>query len=609
MPSSQLQPQKTAAEVLARAAQITGVSRLTERFVPLNKVRNLYQRLHRSEQGFQMHDLLSEMQIELQVTASDMARIPKNGPVVVVANHPFGVLDGAILTSLLTEIRPDVKVMANYLLDDVPELQRYCIFVDPFGSDHSIDTNRRPLKEALHWLRAGGMLAVFPAGEVSHWQFSTAQVVDPVWNETATRLIRRTGAKALPVYFCGQNSLAFQIFGMIHPRVRTAFLLQQFLQQQGKQVEVRIGTEIGNRAIYETVDDHEATEYLRWRTYLLAHRGKRPSTFPAAVRSALSFIPETSEPVARPLAQELLAQEIDSLPGNQRLTENRDFAVYVARTEQIPNCLQELGRLRELTFRESGEGTGKARDLDQFDKYYEHLFLWHKRRNELVGAYRIGRTSEILPKYGIDGLYSSTLFKYDPALFESLGPALELGRSFVVKEYQRQYGPLLLLWKGISAIVAARPENAVLFGAVSISDDYNPASRQIIYRYFESCTQQNELCLLVKPRRPFRPPLTLRNWDCRAMCRVLHDLEDLSDPVTDVESDRKGLPVLLRQYARVGGKLLAFNVDQRFSNVLDGLVVVDLRQTESALLERYMGREAASRFQLYHRCGPQRQSE
>ena len=609
MPPFQLQPQKTPAEVLARAAQLTGVSRLTERFVPLNKVRNLYERLHRSEHGFRMHDLLAEMRIELQVADSDTARIPKTGPVVVVANHPFGVLDGAILASLLAQVRPDVKVMANYLLDDVPELQRYCIFVDPFGSDHSIDANRRPLKEALTWLRQGGMLAVFPAGEVSHWQFATAQVVDPVWNETAARLIRRTGASALPVYFCGQNSLAFQIFGMIHPRVRTAFLLQEFLQQQGKQVEVRIGSEIENRAICEVADDREATEYLRWRAYLLAHRGKRQTSFPAVMRSAFSFTSEISEPVAAPIAPELLAHEMDSLPGNHRLTENSEFVVYVAHSEQIPHGLQELGRLRELTFRESGEGTGKARDLDQFDSYYEHLILWHKRRRELVGAYRVGRTSTILPKYGIDGLYSSTLFKYEPALFEKLGPALELGRSFVVKEHQRQYGPLLLLWKGISAMVAAQPENPVLFGAVSISDDYNPASRQIIYRYFESRTQQNELSQLVGPRRPFRPPLTLRNWDCRAMCRVLRDLEDLSEPVTDVESDGKGLPVLLRQYARVGGKLLAFNVDQKFSNVLDGLVVVDLRGTEPALLERYMGREAAARFRQHHGLGEVAQVE
>ena len=217
----------------------------------------------------------------------------------------------------------------------------------------------------------------------------------------------------------------------------------------------------------------------------------------------------------------------------------------------------------------------------------------------MVGAYRAGNTAEILAARGIAGLYTSTLFRYDQRLFQKLGPALELGRSFVRPEYQRQYAPLLLLWKGIARLIATHPEIPILFGAVSISNEYNKASREMIYRFFQSRMQEDQLAGLIEPRRPFRPGL-LRRWDCRAMCRALRDLEELSVPITDVEADGKGLPILLRQYAKIGGKLLGFNVDRKFSNVLDGLVVVDLRQTDPAVLDRYMGREAALTFRRIH---------
>jgi putative hemolysin len=553
--------------------------------------------VQRSPEGFRLETLLAEMRIGLSVGAADQARIPASGPVVVVANHPYGVLDGAILTVLLTRVRPDVKVLTNFLLSDVPELQKHCIFVDPFQTDRSLESNRRGLREAVTWLQKGGMLAVFPAGEVSHWQMSAAQIVDPEWNDAAVRLIRKTGAAALPAYLCGHNGVGFQLMGMIHPKLRAAFLLQEFLNQAGKKVEVRVGSAIPADAVQSIADDHEATEYLRWRTYLLGRRSKPEASWPTALRS--KFVFKIQEPVAAPVAPDLLASELETLPEDRRLADNSDFAVYLGTAREIPQLLREVGRLRELTFRRASEGTGKSRDLDSFDDYYSHILLWHKTRQELVGAYRAGNTAEILAEHGIDGLYTSTLFRYDERIFQKLGPAVELGRSFVRPEYQRQYAPLLLLWKGIARMVARRPEVPVLFGAVSISNDYTSASREMIYRFFEAHMQEDELAGLIEPRRPFRPGL-LRRWDCSGMHRALRGLDELSQPITDVEADGKGLPILLRQYAKIGGKLLSFNVDRKFSNVLDGLVVVDLRQTEPAVLERYMGREAAARFRRVH---------
>ncbi|MGP0018697.1 MAG: lysophospholipid acyltransferase family protein [Candidatus Sulfotelmatobacter sp.] len=594
MPSDHLHADQTQGEVLSRVAEFPG---LAAKFAPVGKVRDLYRRVQRSPDGFRLESLLAEMRIGLSVRAADQARIPASGPVVVVANHPYGVLDGAILTVLLTRVRSDVKVLTNFLLSDVPELQKHCIFVDPFQTDRSLESNRRGLREAFAWLQTGGMLALFPAGEVSQWQMPAAQIVDPAWNDAAVRLIRKTGATALPVYLCGHNGVGFQLMGMIHPKLRSAFLLQEFLNQAGKTVEVRVGSGIPADAVQSIPDAHEATEYLRWRTYLLGRRSKPEAWWPTALRS--KFVFKIQEPVAAPVASELLAKELETLPEDRCLAENGDFAVYLGTAREMPQLLWEVGRLRELTFRGAGEGTGKSRDLDSFDEYYQHIFLWHKTKGELVGAYRAGNTAEILAEHGITGLYTNTLFRYDEKIFQKLGPALELGRSFVRPEYQRQYAPLLLLWKGIARMVARQPEIQVLFGAVSISNDYSSASREMIYRFFEAHMQEDELAGLIEPRRPFRPGL-LRRWDCQGMLRALRDLDELSQPITDVEADGKGLPILLRQYAKIGGKLLGFNVDRKFSNVLDGLVVVDLRQTEPAVLERYMGREGAARFRQVH---------
>jgi putative hemolysin len=343
--------------------------------------------------------------------------------------------------------------------------------------------------------------------------------------------------------------------------------------------------------------DREAIDYLRWRTYLLARRSKAKPSRLKAVRTKLAL--RKQEPVAAAVPPELLAQEVAALPPNRCLADNGDLAVYLGTAPEIPQLMREVGRVRELTFRKAGEGTGKSLDLDRFDDYYWHLLLWNKTSRELVGAYRAGNTAEILAEHGINGLYTSTLFRYDERIFQKLGAALELGRSFVRPEYQRQYAPLLLLWKGIARLIAMHPEIPVLFGAVSISNDYSKASREIIYRFFQARMQDEELAGLVEPRRPFRPPL-LRRWDYRSMCQALRDLDELAQPIADLEVDGKGLPILLRQYTKVGGRMIGFNVDHKFSDTLDGLVVVDLRQTDPTVLERYMGREAAARFHQVH---------
>jgi putative hemolysin len=571
---------------------------------PMERARELYDRVRTVEPGFRIEALLAEMKVKLEVQPADLERIPIKGPLVAVANHPFGVLDGAALAALISRVRHDVKILTNSLLQGIPEVHEHCIFVDPFHITSLADKNKRPLKQAMEWLHHGGALVVFPAGEVSQWNVREAQVTDPTWGTLAARLVRETGANALPVYFCGHNSATFQLLGLINPRLRTPFLLQEFLLQREKSVEIRLGKAIASELIANLDNDEEATEYLRLRTYLLSYRGRKPISLPKKIRFALPRKPQAQ--IAAEVPARFVINNIAALPAERLLVENTEFSVYAARASELPHLLDELGRLREITFRAAGEGTGRSADLDQFDAYYWHLLLWNKNKQELAGAYRAGNTDEIIRAHGIKGLYTNTVFRYDEKLFLKIGSALELGRSFVRPEYQRQYAPLLLLWKGIARFVAAHPETPVLFGAVSISNEYSSLSREMMVRYFEQRQVNDEdgreFSDLIHARTPFRAPV-LRRWDCGALCSLLRDLDELAEPISDVEEDGKGLPVLLKQYAKVGGRLVGFNLDRKFSDVVDGLVIVDLRQTDPPVLERYMGKQGYAGFRRFHNLG------
>jgi putative hemolysin len=314
------------------------------------------------------------------------------------------------------------------------------------------------------------------------------------------------------------------------------------------------------------------------------------------IESSFAGLRSTS-PVIDEVPGGVLKAEIDGLPPNQRLVDNGCFQVYGARAKQIPCVLQEIGRLRELTFRAVGEGSGKSADTDVFDAYYLHMFVWDPQANAVVGAYRLGLVQEILSQYGKRGLYTHSLFKYGPRILDMLKPAIELGRSFVRAEYQRSFAPMLLLWRGIARFIEASPQYAVLFGPVSISNSYSWASRELMVEYLSAHLVETRMVRHVQPRRPFRYQ---RGSPSDVGTPFPQSIEELSRMIAQIEPDHKGIPILLRQYLRLGGRIVAFNVDGKFSNVLDSLLVVDLRQIDTAVLERYMGKPAMIAFRAYH---------
>ncbi len=539
-------------------------------------------------------NLLDVLGVPIDVAAADLVRIPKEGGAVVVANHPFGGLEGIALLSLLSSIRPDVRILANSLLHCIPQFREQFFFVDPFGRSESARTNIRGIKGAIGWVESGGLLVVFPAGEVSHLDISSGRVADLEWSPSIARIIRRAKVPAIPIYCAGQNGALFQLAGLVHPRLRTVMLPRELLNKRGMTLAMRIGSSIPFSRLGMFSGDREMIGYLRERTYLLEHRGMPE----APGRSGMSRPAQFTVPVQMPVAREALVREIDALAARQRLLSHGEFQVFYAGARQMPEVLREIGRLRELAFRAVGEGTGGAADLDRFDAYYDHLVLFDRGEQEIVGAYRIGRVDHIVKWFGRDALYTSTLFRYSDDFLRRLGPALELGRSFVQPRYQKSYNPLMLLWKGIGCYVARFPRYRRLFGPVSISDDYSSMSQRCIASFLQRHAYDADLGSLVRPRTPARLHAGARSLP--ALARLAVSLDDVGAVVGELEGDGRGVPVLLRQYLRLGGKLLGLNVDPAFNNVLDALVYVDLVGTERRMLDKYMGAKEAERFLRHH---------
>ena len=570
-----------AAPVLAAADRLTGLKRLD----------GLYQRTRRdADEGDFLDRALTTLGVRLDIEPTHLDRVPTQGPLVVVANHPFGGVEGMALAQALRRRRPDLRILANHLLGRIPELDPLMIHVDPFGGAQAARRNHAPLRQCLGWLRNGGALLVFPAGAVSHWHLTERAVTDPPWQTSVAWLARRGRAAVLPVFVDGRNSMVFQLAGLVSARLRTALLVRELLHSHRRPLRVAVGRPIGSDAFAALGDDAECTAWLRLKVYALAGRqGDDPGQ---AATSASARVP-----VAAGAPASRLANEVAALPDSCRLLAQGDFAVYLTPAGQIPGVLEEIGRLRELTFRAAGEGTGRATDLDRFDPHYLHLWLWDQTHQRVAGAYRLAPVDRVLAAHGARGLYVASLFRFRRGALQSLAGAVELGRSFVAAEYQRDFQPLLLLWQGIGRFLMANPGYTRLLGPVSVARSYSDASRNLMAHYLGRYCTHPQLAGAVRgnfrPRSPAALPAATRE-------RLLSDVDAVASLVAAIEDDGKSLPVLLRHYLKLNGEVLAWNVDRDFGDVLDALLLVDLRRTDPRLLRRYMGAEGAAAFLARH---------
>ncbi|MBW3697426.1 lysophospholipid acyltransferase family protein [Vibrio sp. T187] len=552
----------------------------------LSKLDHLYQQRPEKLSSFEfMNHTLDALNIAYDVESGTIDHIPSEGPVVIVANHPLGAIEGVILADLIGSVRQDVKVLANQLLKRLPELDDLFIGIDVFNGKGSQHTNSKAVRDAHRHLADGGLLIVFPAGEVSAYPKGEKKLTDIEWSKSVAKFVKRNQATTVPIFISGKNSELFYQAGRVHPLLRTALLGRELLNKQAKTISISIGSAIPFSEVKGFEKDVDIVSYLRLNTYLMSKSDE--------VNLDTDSAPHFNTPIIEPVNAIELQREIDALPSSLLLLEQGEFSVYYSPSHHIPKLMQEIGRIREESFREVGEGSGLACDVDEYDLYYNQLFVWHNGNRELVGAYRMGLVDELIAEHGLQGLYSRSLFNYDESFITKLDNSIELGRSVVSKNYQRSLNSLLLLWKGIATFVARNPKYTHLFGPVSISNDYSHTARQLMAATLSIHHYDQEKATLVSASSPLRSNNNVF-WQTHLLSS-LASVPLLSKVLARMEQG-KGLPVLLRQYLGMNGKLVCFNVDPAFNNALDGLIVVNLKKVPLKTLGKYMGKDEAKTY-------------
>lgn len=536
-----------------------------------NKLNKVYSSSYDRDPVIFINSILEQLDIKYEIPDTDLENIPAEGPFITVSNHPFGGIDALILLKIMTAKRPDVKGMANFLLQKIDPLKEYVLPVNPFETFKDVKSSFRGLKEGLNYLKEGHIVIIFPAGEVSTYQSDTNLIIDREWQDSALKFIKTASVPVVPVYFHGTNSRWFHILGRVHPLLRTAKLASELFNKRNKIIKVRIGKPISVKEQSEFRDLARYGRYLRARTYSLGSKLEAKAFFSNRNHRRI----KDAVPVSEATDPKVIRAEFDKIRPSHELFSNKNFSVIFASTQTIPNIFREIGRLREVTFRAVGEGTNRATDIDEFDFYYNHLVVFDTDSNSIVGAYRIGKGKEIFNQYGINGFYISTLFKIKKEFNPILAESLELGRSFIVTDYQRKAMPLFLLWKGLLTVLLQNTDYRYLIGPVSISNDFSKFSKSLLVEFIKSHYYNAELAAFIKPRKKFN----IQN-DKRVDSEIIldsadRDISKVEKVVSDIESGYR-IPVLLKKYLEVNARIVGFNVDPDFNNCLDGLILLDV---------------------------------
>jgi putative hemolysin len=543
--------------VLLRVLRISAINKIYEN----NK--------HKSDLDF-LNGILDDCKIKFEIPEEDLKRIPKEGPFITVSNHPLGGIDGALLLKLLIEKRADYKIIANFLLHRIAPLKPYVMPVNPFETRKDAKSSIAGIKNALLHLREGKPLGIFPAGEVSTYKDGKLKVDKP-WEEGAIRLIKKANVPVIPIYFHAKNSRLFYVMSKISDTLRTAKLPSEVMSQRGRVIKVRIGKPI-------SVKDQDAykeipafCEFIRKKTYMLANPYEKAHRLISAQnikikKSARKIVPQRST--------DSFIKEVTALREKDgRLLESKNYEVFFANAKDIPNLIHEIGRLREITFRAIGEGTNKDIDLDIYDQYYHHLFLWDRVANCLAGAYRMGLGKEIYKTYGIKGFYINTLFRIEPELHQMMEDTIEMGRAFIIGEYQQKPMPLFLLWKGIVHVTLRYPEYKYLMGGVSISNQFSDFSKSLMIEFMKSHYYDPYIAQYIRPKKEYKVKLKDGDKDF-VFDATKADMQKFDKIIDEIEPGILRIPVLIKKYVKQNARLVAFNVDPKFNNAVDGLMYI-----------------------------------
>ncbi|MDB5016142.1 MAG: hypothetical protein JWQ84_974 [Mucilaginibacter sp.] len=561
--------------------KMPGLAALLMELMKINQVNELFAQAQ-PKQGPEFVDaILAGCGIDIEFDEKELKNIPTTGSFVAIANHPYGGIEGMVLLKILCMVRPDAKLMANFLLKKIPNLADYFIAVNPFENvEHSSSISG--LKNTLELLANGTPIGIFPAGEVSTFKVDKKQVTDRLWHPVVGKIIAKAKVPVVPIYFHGNNGLLFNLLSLIHPALRTAKLPSELFNKQGHTIKLRIGKPINVQEVPEYNNSAKLLNYLRARTYALG-TGLDEEKKLFNPRNIFKIKKEPKE-IAPETATELLEKDIKPLRDDYRVWVEKNYEVFIAPTSLIPNVIREIGRLREITFREVGEGTNKASDLDEYDIYYHHLFIWDDEAKLIVGAYRLGLGDEIFYSIGKNGFYISELFKIRSQFTPILKKSIELGRSWIRKEYQLKPLPLFLLWKGILKYVMDNPRYRYLIGPVSISNSFSNFSKSLIVDYINRNHFDHELAQYVKPRKKFK--VDLGSIDTDLLMAGEDSFKGLDNLISEIETRNMKVPVLLRQYIALNAKIISFNIDPKFADCLDGFLVLDLEQIPQEMLEK-----------------------
>ena len=506
--------------------------------------------------------------------------IPQDGPFIVVANHPIGSADGMMLSAVIGTMRTDFKIMANFLLTMIPSLKDSFIAVNPFtdGGLSSARSSLAGIRIAKEHLAAGGSLGLFPAGEVSTYQrpknrtsLKRHVVEDIPWPTSMIKLIRNANVPVIPVYFEAQNSKWFHFVGRIHPMLRTLNLPNELFNKKGKTIPMRIGKPIMPNELAEYPDIEQLGGYLRSRVYAMESEFNN-------VNEELMKPPELVTPISLPRDKKAVVKEFDRLKnGGKKLFEVSNYQCYLADSDEIPVAMIELGRRREEAFRATGEGSNQAIDVDDYDKYYKQLILWDAKRKRIAGGYRLGIGQEIFEKHGgIEGFYTSSLFTYDPSFENTLHSTIELGRSFVSLEYQKEALPLMLLLKGLMHSLMRYPDAEYFIGPVSISNAYPKFYQSLMVYYLENKFSAMLSENAAQPTTPFEPDyLKINPKDL--LRRKMDNFEKFDRFLMRLSDNTYRMPTLVKKYMKVNTRIIAFNVDPLFNYSLDGLIILRIK--------------------------------
>ncbi len=549
-----------------------GIANLLMFLLRFNKINKMYAQVADKRGLDFLNAGLDLLEVKYDVNPEELKRIPKTGPFITISNHPYGGIDGMLILKIFKEIRPDYKTLGNFLIKRIPQIEDFIIPVDNFESKSNRSSSVVGIKNALTHLKEGNAFGIFPAGEVStYYDNEPVGVFDRQWDNSIIKFIKKAQVPIIPVYFQGTNSRLFHLLGLIHPMLRTVKLPSELLNKKNKTIKIRIGQPITVQEQDDYTDIAKFGRFLRLKTYALGTTLEVNKFFNYKLSSE-----KKPEPVIPPTPIETIIEEVEKLSCNYQLFKSKNYRVICAPSVEMPNIMTELGRLREITFREVGEGTNRKIDVDEFDLYYWQLFIWDEDENKIVGAYRAGKGAEIISRYGIKGFYIQSLFKIDEKFKPILEQCIELGRSFIVSDYQRKPLPLFLLWKGILYFLIKNPEYRYLIGPVSISARFSDYSKGIIIDFMKSNYFDHEFARYISSRNKFSIPISKEEMDL--IFTNSKDLNKLDKFIQDVEPENYTMPVLLKKYIKLNGKIIGFNVDPKFNNALDGLLILDLFQ-------------------------------